>query len=207
METERFPGEDPFAAADDHVSRRLLCRALRDRGDAAAWDGLVDTYDAMADGWMEWAATIPQYTAPLAAALRRVPRARHALEICCGPGTATALVAEHADRVTATDASSEMIAHAPRVARAAFQVADVRRLPFADGCFDLVVGLNAVPEGSELDRVCAADGALIWATSFGADTPIYVGSEEIVRLLGPEWTAIAGRVGRGEWCVCRKRRT
>lgn len=196
--------EDPYAAPVTHQSRGMLRETVEHPEAPGAWDGLVREYDRQAEAWDAWVATIPQYLAALAVALDSLPRAREALEVGCGTGNATRLVAAHADAVVATDVSAEMIGRAPDVERVVFAQADVRALPFADGRFDLVVGLNAVPYGPELARVCAQDGAIAWATSFGEDTPLHIRPETLCELLGPGWSGVAGKVGRGEWCVLRR---
>ena len=58
--------------------------------------------------------------------------------------------------------------------RVTFEVADAAALPFPDGGFDLVVLLNMIPFFSELARVTAGKGTVIFAFSLGAATPIYV---------------------------------
>jgi ubiquinone/menaquinone biosynthesis C-methylase UbiE len=76
-----------------------------------------------------------------------LPAAARVLDIGCGPGTMAVSLAEAtAYRVDGLDLSPEMIAHAtrngetsPAAARLAFTVGDVRKLPFPDGTFDLVV--------------------------------------------------------------------
>jgi ubiquinone/menaquinone biosynthesis C-methylase UbiE len=58
--------------------------------------------------------------------------------------------------------------------RERYDVADASALPFADGQFDLVVLLNAIPFFDELARVTARGGRVVVAFSRGAETPIWV---------------------------------
>jgi SAM-dependent methyltransferase len=201
-----FEGEHPYAATPDHPSRALLDRLLAEPADDGAWDQLSSGYDRQAAAWDSWTSSVPQYLAALDAALQHVPPGGTALEVCCGPGTATRHIAMHASTVTATDASAEMIRRAPDIDGVTWLCADVRSLPFPDSSFDLVVGLNAVPHGPELARVCAAGGSIAWASSFGPDTPLYISPEALCERLGGSWTGTAGRIGRGVWCVYHRSR-
>ena len=67
--------------------------------------------------------------------------------------------------------------------RVRLEVADASSLPFADGSFDLVVLMNAVPFFDELARVTAPGGTIAFSFSRGPDTPIYVAAERLRREL------------------------
>jgi SAM-dependent methyltransferase len=206
VEERAVADPDPWAARSDHPSRRLLERALAEGPDGAAWDELIAAYEAQASTWQAWVDENPHYLDALRAALDRGALAEHALEVCCGPGAATRVITTYAARVMATDASAAMIAAAPAIGGVGWQVADVRSLPFEDGMFDLVVGVNAIPWVPELARVTGPLGRLVWVSSFGDDTPLHVAPERLAALLGDGWDGEAGRVGRGTWCVMRRLR-
>src|SRR5690606_18587708 len=116
-------------------------------------------------------------------------------------GEATVPLAGHAPLVIATDVNVAMVSRAVRPANARFLVADVRSLPLRDRSVPLLVGLNAVPHIKEFNRVIAPGGQLLWCTSFGPGTPLYVEPERLCRLLGPAWGGEAGQAGHGEWMV------
>ncbi|MEV6975129.1 methyltransferase domain-containing protein [Kitasatospora sp. NPDC093806] len=98
------------------------------------------------------------------------------LDIGCGPGTITAELAElvgPGGRVVAADTSAEVLAAAARhaagrgLANVVFEVADVHRLPYADGEFDVVHAHQVLqhvtdPVGAlrELRRVTAEGGVV-----------------------------------------------
>lgn len=107
-----------------------------------------------------------------------------ALEVGCGFGRLTPWLAARADELWAVDLDGSLLAaarrqHGHRGVR--FARAAAERLPFPDGAFDLAATwgvLNHVPDGAidaaagELDRVVAADGALVVAeATAGAPDP------------------------------------
>jgi ubiquinone/menaquinone biosynthesis C-methylase UbiE len=180
---------------------------LADAGDEQAWDLLAGYYDEAAEGWDEWARTQPWYTAPVEAGLCHTKPVDLAVEVSCGSGQATTLLDAHAPLVLATDTSLSMIEDASRTLRhTRYAVCDVRRMPLRTGSVPLLVGLNAVPHPAEFARVLASCGQLLWCTSFGAGTPLYVEPERFVRLVGPGWHADAGRAGHGEWVLLTRAR-
>lgn len=199
---QRAPGTPDRLHGERHESRALAARVAEGDEDAAA--ALRGVYARQAVEWADWVATQPEYLAPVAAALRNVGRVRVAFEVGAGSGQASALLAAHADVVVVSDASFEMLERADR----AFPevVADVRRLPLRDASADLVLGVNAPLDAREVARVVAPDGVVVWASSFGDDTPLYVSPEDLVERLGDGWRGVAGRAGHGDWCVARRMR-
>ena len=86
------------------------------------------------------------------------------LDICCGTGSTTAIIAPEVDQghVTGVDLSPDMLAVAKKKAVApwvSFQVASIDTLPFNDNSFDHVIcsyGLHEIPEdirAAALDEV------------------------------------------------------
>jgi SAM-dependent methyltransferase len=208
----RLPDDQPpaekrtYAAPTTHPCRVWLQRILNDESDEDAWRGLGAAYEEMAPEWGSWVASQSHYLDPISDALTRIGRVEHAVEIGSGTGEATGLVAAQARLVLAIDSSPAMIARSPSMSNVRWILGDARSLPIDPGWADLVVGLNAVPSFREIDRVCAPSGRVLWASSFGPDTPLYVEPERFVHMLGPEWVGTARRVGFGEWCVAERRR-
>ena len=89
------------------------------------------------------------------------------------------------------DLSPRMVAEATRLLppdfadRVRFQVADASALPFPDASFDLVVLMNMIPFFPELARVLAPGGVLVFASSSGPGTPIYVSPQRLREHLAP----------------------
>ena len=79
------------------------------------------------------------------------------LDIGCGEGHNTRLLAERGARVTAIDIADVFIAHAKRVEEQAplginYRVASAIELPFADGAFDFATGFMSFMDVPEADR-------------------------------------------------------
>jgi len=198
----------PDLSADHHPSRRLLEAVIEEPGAEDAWGELVGIYSQQADTWTEWAVTITDYAASVAEGLRNCPSVPWAVEVCCGTGQATPLLAAFAPLVVAVDASPAMLAEGiggPSPVPGARPVAaDVRALPFRDRSIPLLLALNGVPCVREFDRVLASDGRLLWCTSFGAGTPLYVEPQRLADLFGAGWTGVTGRAGNGDWTVLQR---
>jgi ubiquinone/menaquinone biosynthesis C-methylase UbiE len=115
------------------------------------------------------------------------------LDLGTGTGKAARAVARRFPdaEIVGVDLSPAMIAHAKCLLpeefgqRIRFEVADASSLPFDDGAFDLVVLLNMIPFFEELARVTAAGGRVVFASSFGSETPIYVPPQTLRERLAP----------------------
>jgi len=191
----------PDLGAATHRSRLALEHVLANPEDDASWDFLAETYAEMADEWPEWIVSQHWYDSPVRTGLRYSTPASLALEVGCGTGGATATLAGHTRTLIATDVNDEMLALATRLPNVHYVVSDVRSLPLHDASVPLLVGLNAVPHIKEFNRVIAPGGQLLWCTSFGSGTPLYVEPERLRTLLGPTWVGEAGRAGHGEWML------
>jgi SAM-dependent methyltransferase len=152
---------------------------------------LQTQFDRLASVWEDRIG--PEGLIPLDAALERLPEPpRKVLDLGTGTGKAARLVARQfaqAD-VTGVDLSPKMIAEANRLlpkelaGRVRFQVADANELPFDEGAFDLVVLMNMIPFFEELARVTAQGGRVVFASTRGSETPIYVPPETLRARLG-----------------------
>jgi SAM-dependent methyltransferase len=103
----------------------------------------------------------------------QLAESRRVLDAACGEGYGTGLLAEAgATSALGVDLDERTVAHArARYPAAEFVQADVRRLPFEDGAFELVVSFETIehvsePESvlDELRRVLADDGLLLIST-------------------------------------------
>ena len=165
-------------ATDVVVRRPALWRLFR--------RPLRSIFDRIAPIWDDLGG--PLDLAPLEAALAQFhPPPARALDVGTGTGAgARALAARFSDAlVVGVDLSPEMVALARQklptelAHHVTFEVADASSLPFADGAFDLVALVNAIPFFDELARVIAPGGSAVFCYSRGAQTPIYVPPETI----------------------------
>jgi SAM-dependent methyltransferase len=107
-------------------------------------------------------------------AISRCTPPRRALDLGTGAGASAELLAVRFPQaeIVGLDGSRRMIQTASRLFRRPnlrFITADVRRLPFGDGYFDLVTMLNALPEPNELRRVLVPGGVALVANSYFSD--------------------------------------
>jgi ubiquinone/menaquinone biosynthesis C-methylase UbiE len=131
------------------------------------------------------------------------PPAGLAVEIGSGIGTYSALLSVRFQSVVAIDLSREMLQRAPSGPARRVQ-ADGSRLPLRDGTAAAVVLINALLFPTEVDRVLAADGVLVWVNSSGEQTPIYLPADDLLAALPGEWTGVASQAGPAHWCVLRR---
>jgi ubiquinone/menaquinone biosynthesis C-methylase UbiE len=136
------------------------------------------------EGWNERARFYDEYTsrmtshaiAPLLDAANVRSGAR-VLDVCCGPGTASAEAVRRGAHVIGVDLSEEMIevARSKRLG-ADFRTGDAEALPFTDQSFDCVIcnfGILHLPEPergiAEAARVLVRGGRYAFATWRGPD--------------------------------------
>ena len=168
---------------------------------------VVNYFDGIAGEWHT--RTSPERTAVVKDALSRgldglaVPRGV-AVEIGSGIGTYSPLVAERFPIVLAVDLSMAMLRQAPAATAHRMQ-ADGAMLPLRDRSAAAVVLINAFLFPTEVARILAPGGALVWVNSSGEQTAIHLSVDELVAQLPGEWTGKASRAGVGLWCVLQRR--
>ena len=103
------------------------------------------------------------------------PAHNEALECACGTGLLSGVIARRCKSLIATDFSANMLRRAEkkygRLGNVKFERADILRLDFPDGRFDVVVAANVIhlldepyKALGELDRVCRPGGRIIVPT-------------------------------------------
>jgi len=124
-------------------------------------------------GGVEYAAHRPTYPESLAAALAGLPRRRRcAVDVGCGTGQLSVLLAREFDSVIATDASGDQIAAASEHERVSYRCEPAEAIGMPDGAADLITVAQAahwfdLPRFyAEATRI-AADGAVIALVSYG----------------------------------------
>lgn len=195
---------DPFAGPD-HPMRKMTRRVAFDR----VWDernaaNVGELFDTLAEDWARHTEQ-PGRLAAIADALDRggAPLDGGWLELGSGTGVGTSLARERIARLTVADLSWEMLVRAP--ADLAPRVrADAARLPFREDQFDGLLLVNMLLFPDEVERVLAADGALVWVNTAGDQTPIHLPPDDVLDALPGTWRGCAARAGTGIWLVARR---
>jgi SAM-dependent methyltransferase len=140
------------------------------------------------EGWNERARLYDDYTAQLTSHAigplldaAKVRSGVRMLDVCCGPGTASAAAVGRGATVMGVDLSEEMVAVAKsKGIGAEFRVGDAEALPFTDQSFDCVVcnfGILHLPEPergfAEAARVLVRGGRYAFATWRGPDVSAF----------------------------------
>lgn len=213
---EALPPVEPRAAdpslvasAERHPMRRVAYAAAAEVG---AWSGgLPGEVTAVFDGLAgEWHAKMtPDRLAALDDALVRggadAAGAGVWLELGCGDGGATATVAARADRLLAMDLSPRMLAAArARGTGVPLVRADAAALPLADHAVAVAVLMNMLLFPTELDRILQPGGRLVWVSSRGPATPIFLSASQVVAALPGRWGGVASQHGEATWAVLRR---
>ena len=210
-EVEHLPAVVPVrvereaGSRDDHPMRKVTREVAFD---PASWTAARQAevgalFDGLAPVW-HTREEPGRYDALLDALDRGgVPTDGPVLELGSGIGLSTPLVAEHFPRLIAADLAVEMLRLAPPEAAPRLQC-DSTALPFADGALQVVLLVNMLLFPVEMDRVLAADGALVWVNTSGAQTPIHLPAEDVLAALGGGWHVTASEAGTGTWAVARR---
>ncbi|MEE8599492.1 methyltransferase domain-containing protein [Euzebya tangerina] len=190
-----------------HPMRMVTMAAAAEVG---AWSGdtprqVEATFDALAGEWHTRHS--PGRTAALGDALDRgvltedwTASGDVWLELGAGDGAASATIAARAPRLVAIELSARMLAESPDDGVMRVR-ADAAALPLDDHAASCVVLMNMLLFPTELDRVLAPDGRLLWLSSRGPATPIYLSAEQVAAALPGRWGGVAGQHGTAHWAV------
>lgn len=196
-------GPEPELSGPEHPMRRLTLElAFGGEWNSERAAEIRRMFDDLAPEWHT--RDRPERYVPISDALERGgpwgPGV--AVELGSGTGIATDLIAGHLPRLVAVDLSMEMLRLAP--ATVPRVRADGAHLPFLERSIDTLVLVNMLLFPSEVDRVVASSGAVMWVNTSGPQTPIYLSAEEVQSALGGGWDVVASSAGPGSWCVARR---
>jgi SAM-dependent methyltransferase len=161
-------------------------------------------FDSLASGWQERDA--PERHDALADALARggpFPSG-WCVEVGSGTGNATADLRAAFHDVVSLDLSREMLRLASCEGR---QVqSDSSALPLRAGSAAVVALINMFLFPAEVARVLAEDGVLLWVSTNGDETPIYLPPADVMRALPGTWEGTSAHAGWGTWLTARRAR-
>ncbi len=197
------PGRPVWGDAAEPM--RALTRALAFSDDA--WTDerraqIASFFDSLASGWRERDAP-ERHDALLDALERGGPfPSGWCVEIGAGTGNATGDLRRAFRDVVALDLSSEMLQLAPPGSPKV--QADASTLPLRTGSAAVVAVINMFLFPSEVARVLADDGVLLWISTNGDETPIYLPPAEVMRALPGTWEGVAAQAGWGTWLTAHR---
>jgi SAM-dependent methyltransferase len=208
---DRVIASDPprIEATPEHAQHPMRAVTRQIAFEPGGWTAerrakVAELFDGLAPGWKSHLDD-PQRTAALSDAYDRgdLPGGGLCLELGSGDGQNTAFLASHHDRVLCADLSLEMLRHAPTDIGQRVR-ADGGDLPLRPASVDVAVLVNAFLVPTELDRLLAPGGALVWVNTAGDLTPIHLTTDDVVRALPGEWDGVESDAGWGTWAVLHR---
>ena len=165
---------------------------------------VAELFDGLAPGWKAHLDD-PQRTAPLSDSYERgdIPRGGVCLEVGSGDGQNTAFLASHHDVLIAADLSMVMLRHAPADVGHRMR-ADSGDLPLRPASVDVAVLVNAFLFPTEIDRVLAPGGTLVWVNTAGDLTPIFLTTDDVLSALPGQWDGVESEAGWGTRAVLHR---
>jgi hypothetical protein len=207
LELPRIVPDRPGRVTEVGSSRSMaaLTRAIATEPDAWSRERahrIATMFDALAPTWRE--RETPERREALADALTRGRPFPGGLCVEIGSGTSNAtrdLRAAFPD-VVSLDLSLEMLVHSAVSGR---QIqADASALPVRSGSASVVALINMFLFPAEVERVLADDGVVIWVSTNGDGTPIYLSPADALRALPGEWDGVSAQAGWGTWLTARR---
>jgi ubiquinone/menaquinone biosynthesis C-methylase UbiE len=184
---------------------RHLTRAIATEPDAWTPERatqIAALFDSLASAWRERDA--PERHEALADALARGGAfpSGWCLEIGSGTGNATDDLRTAFHDIVSFDLSREMLS---RTSLRGLQVqADAARLPVRTGSASVIALINMFLFPAEVARVLAENGVLLWVSTNGDATPIYLSPTDVLRALPGAWEGYTSQAGWGTWLTARR---
>ena len=193
----------PDIAGPDHPMRAVTQQIA---ASPAGWDPeraatVRELFDGLAPEWTSRFSNERLDSVEDALARGGVPTGGACLEVGSGTGLITPILQRHFASVVSLDLSHEMLVRAETGTRVE---ADGARVPLADGSVDAVVLVNAFLFPHEVDRVLKEGGAVVWVSTIGDRTPIYLPADDVLAALPGDWDGRAADAGWGSWLVARR---
>jgi SAM-dependent methyltransferase len=166
---------------------------------------IASFFDAMAAGWRD--RDVPERHDALGDALARggpFPDG-WCVEVGSGTGNATTDLRHAFGDVVALDLSVEMLRLATKGDRRV--QSDASALPLRTGSAAVVALVNMFLFPAEVARVLADDGVLLWVSTNGDETPIFLPPADVLRAMPGTWAGVTSDAGWGTWLTARRTRT
>ena len=126
------------------------------------------------------------------------------LEVGAGTGNATRDLRADFDVVVSIDLSQAMLSLSPLRDR---QIqADASVLPIRAGSVSVVALINMFLFPAEVTRVLSEDGVVLWVSTNGDATPIYLSPADVLQALPGTWHGITAQAGWGTWLTASRER-
>lgn len=189
-----------------HPMRKVTRQVAFDR---AGWSKeraakVTELFDQMAPEWAE--KDFEARNKPVLDALGRgdIGFGGIGIELGCGTGPYSALLSSLFETLLCIDLSFEMLVRSSSDKGTRIR-GDGAMLPVADRSVHGLICINVLLFPAEVERVLADDGYLLWVSSGGEQTPIYLSPREVVEAMGGNFTCVTSRAGAGIWSVLRRR--
>jgi Methyltransferase domain len=207
---DRMVAEAPGRSDPPEDQRRPLQEITHDLAfEPGSWtaeraERVRQLFDGLAGEWHTRGGD--ERSQPIRDGLRRggIPTGGTCLELGSGTGLWTPIVAAHFARTVSTDLAPAMLRLSPR-ADSSLVLADASRLPFCDGAFDAAVCVNMFLFPAEYRRVLGPTGSLLFVSTNGARTPIYLPPTDVVTAMGTGFVGTSAEACWGTWTVATRR--
>ena len=187
-----------------HITRDVVYKNLWNSNLA---EEVKNLFDEKASDWST-TRNVPARGVPVLDALERGEvYGKRVVDLGAGTGLATQLLVNNFESVVGLDISKEMIKNS--VATETPQVcADSDCLPFASNSIDAFLVMNMILFPNEIERCLKDEGCLVWVSSRGPETPIYLPPEEVIELMSVNsevsWLGVSAYALEGTWLVARR---
>jgi SAM-dependent methyltransferase len=164
---------------------------------------MASLFDSLASAWPE--RDMPERHDALRDALARggpFPKG-WCLEVGAGTGNITGDLRATFHDVVSIDFSREMLSLASLKGH---QVqADASCLPVRAGSATVIALINMFLFPAEVARVLVDDGVLLWESTNGDATPIYLPPADVLNALPGIWHGVSAQAGWGTWLTARRK--
>ena len=207
VELPRVVPEQPGRPVWGDAAREMreLTRAISMNRDAWTPERaaqITSLFDSLASAWRD--RDVPARHDALVDALRRggpFPSG-WCVEVGSGTGNATGDLRGAFHDVVSFDLSREMLRRASFDGR---QIqSDASALPLRTGSAAVLALINMFLFPGEIARVLAENGVLLWVSTNGEETPIYLPPADVLRALPGTWQGITSQAGWGTWLTARR---